>query len=145
MVTFIIIARAISPDVTVTTAKSVMENTVPVGKVRLVGDEALVIEATPGTEETIAAESNPSETDGKTVYESICVACHGTGIPGIPQLGDAAAWAPRLAQGKATLYEHSIQGFVGSSGIPMPAKGGNPDLSDEAVKAAVDYMLANSQ
>jgi len=82
---------------------------------------------------------------GKSTYDSICVACHGSGLPGIPQLGDGAAWAPRIEQGNDTLYKHAISGFTGSSGIPMPAKGGNPALSDDDVKAAVDYMVTNSQ
>jgi len=81
---------------------------------------------------------------GKSTYDSICVACHGSGLPGIPQLGDGAAWAPRIEQGNDTLYKHAISGFTGSSGIPMPAKGGNPALSDDDVKAAVDYMVMNS-
>ena len=81
---------------------------------------------------------------GKSTYDSICVACHGSGLPGIPQLGDGAAWAPRIEQGNDTLYKNAISGFTGSSGVPMPAKGGNPSLSDNDVKAAVDYMVTNS-
>ena len=57
----------------------------------------------------------------------------------------AAAWAPRIEQGNDTLYEHAINGYTGSAGLPMPAKGGNQNLSDDDVKAAVDYMVANSQ
>ena len=58
----------------------------------------------------------------------------------IPQTGDAAAWAVRVEKGVDTLYEHAIKGFVGDMGM-MPAKGGNPSLSDDEVKAAVDYMV----
>ena len=82
---------------------------------------------------------------GKVTYDSVCVACHGSGIPGIPQLGDAAGWTPRIEQGNDTLYQRAISGYTGASGIPMPAKGGNPDITDDDVKAAVDYMVANSQ
>ncbi|WP_026075630.1 c-type cytochrome [Noviherbaspirillum massiliense] len=77
---------------------------------------------------------------GKKVYEATCQACHGAGIAGAPKFGDKAAWAPRLQQGKATLYDHAIKGFQGKSGM-MPAKGGS-SASDEEVKAAVDYMAA---
>lgn len=75
---------------------------------------------------------------GKTLYSSACVACHGAGIAGAPKFADKAAWAPRVAQGSATLYEHAIKGFQGKAGV-MPPKGGS-SASDEEVKAAVDYM-----
>ena len=45
------------------------------------------------------------------------------GIAGAPKVGDKAAWGPRIAQGKETLYNHAIQGFTGKTGV-MPAKGG---------------------
>lgn len=73
---------------------------------------------------------------GEGIYQSLCVACHGAGIAGAPKIGDSAAWEPRIAQGVEVLYEHSINGFN-----TMPARGGNAGLSDEAVKAAVDYMI----
>lgn len=82
---------------------------------------------------------------GKPVYDGVCAACHDSGIPGIPQFGDTAAWSARIKLGKATLYEHAIHGFKGSSGMPMPARGGKPDLTDDQVKAAVDYLIAHSQ
>lgn len=78
---------------------------------------------------------------GEGVYKSACVACHSAGVAGAPKSGDKAAWAPRIAKGKPTLYEHAIKGFQGAAGV-MPAKGGNAALADADVQAAVDYMVA---
>jgi cytochrome c5 len=83
-------------------------------------------------------------TDGKSVFDVACSACHGTGIAGAPRIGDAAAWAPRIAQGMATLEKHAIEGYQGSAGV-MPAKGGRTDLPDDAVRAAVEYLTAQSR
>lgn len=84
-------------------------------------------------------------TNGTEVYEAACKACHNPAVAaslGAPPAGDKAAWAPRVAQGKATLYEHALKGFKGKSAAGMPAKGGRTDLSDDLVKAAVDHMLS---
>ena len=51
-----------------------------------------------------------------------------------------AAWAARIAQGADTLHKHAIEGYTGAAGV-MPARGGNPALSDEQVIATVDWML----
>lgn len=74
---------------------------------------------------------------GEEVYQAACTACHGAGIAGAPKTGDKAAWATRVTKGVATLYEHAIKGFNA-----MPAKGGQTALSDDEVKAGVDYQLA---
>jgi cytochrome c5 len=79
--------------------------------------------------------------DGTELYEVACKACHGVGLAGAPKVGDAAAWGPRVARGKAQLYEHAIKGFTGSTGV-MPAKGGRTDVPDDLVKAAVDHIIA---
>lgn len=74
--------------------------------------------------------------DGKAVYESTCVVCHGTGAVGAPKFGDKAAWAPRIATGKTALLSSALKGKNA-----MPPKGGNSTLSDEQVSAAIDYMI----
>ena len=69
--------------------------------------------------------------------------CHAAGVAGAPKPGDKADWGPRIAQGKDTLYKHAIEGYTGAKGM-MPARGGNTKMSDEDVKAAVDYMVGLS-
>ena len=91
----------------------------------------------PGAGEKVAAAAPAKAADGKSTYDTTCVACHGTGAAGAPKFGDKAAWAPRLKQGAAVLQDHAIKGKGA-----MPPKGGNMALSDAAVKAAVDYMAA---
>jgi cytochrome c5 len=81
---------------------------------------------------------------GKTVYDSNCATCHKTGMMGAPKLGDKADWAPRIAQGMPTLVSKSIKGFQGKKGM-MPAKGGNPKLTDQHVGDAVAYMVGQSK
>lgn len=76
--------------------------------------------------------------DGKSVYDSTCVACHATGVANAPKFGDKAAWAPRVATGKDAL----VKSVVAGKGA-MPPKAGNASLPEADIKAAVDYMLAS--
>ena len=80
-------------------------------------------------------------TTGQQLFQQTCSACHGPGVAGAPKAGDKAAWAPHIAKGLPTLYEHALHGFHGHSGI-MPAKGGRPTLPDAVVKRAVNYMVS---
>ena len=82
--------------------------------------------------------------DGEKVYGGICVACHAAGVAGAPRVGDQTAWTGRISKGLDTLYSNAINGFQGDAGV-MPAKGGKADLSDDEVRAAVDFMLAKSK
>ncbi|OYY79890.1 MAG: cytochrome c5 family protein, partial [Hydrogenophilales bacterium 16-62-9] len=63
---------------------------------------------------------------------------------GAPKPGDLADWGPRIAQGVDVLYKHAIEGYTGAKGV-MPARGGAAALADDEVKAAVDYMVAQSK
>lgn len=87
-----------------------------------------------------AAPAVASADNGKALYNSACMVCHGAGIAGAPKLADKAAWAPRIQQGTAVLYKHAIEGFQGKAGV-MPPKGG-ASAPDADVKAAVDFMVA---
>ncbi|MBQ0917623.1 cytochrome c5 family protein [Hydrogenophaga aromaticivorans] len=80
---------------------------------------------------------------GKKVYGSVCSMCHAANVAGAPKPGDKADWGPRIAQGKDTLYKHAVEGFTGAKGM-MPARGGGSTLTDDELKAAVDYMVAQS-
>ena len=101
--------------------------------------------AAPATTTVAAAEPVQAQTGavskvGEKTFNAICTGCHSTGALGAPKLGDKAAWAPRIAQGMEVLYNSALKGKNS-----MPAKGGNPSLSDADVKATVDYIVAASR
>jgi len=88
----------------------------------------------------MAASGAAMAADGEATYKQACFACHQSGAAGAPKLDDKANWAPRIAQGMDTLYAAVLNGKGA-----MPPKGGRMDLSDEAVKAAVDYMVSQAK
>lgn len=77
--------------------------------------------------------------DGSVIYDNLCSGCHKSGAGGAPMLV-ATGMGARASKGKDLLHQHAIEGFQGTAGV-MPAKGGNPALTDEQVKATVDWML----
>ena len=120
------------------TGSSVAERIKPVGQVDVASAD------TQREPVKIAVAASPPGRDGQQVYQVACVACHGAGIAGAPKLEDKGQWAKRIAKGVDTLYASAVNGVKGSAGV-MPAKGGNPALSNAEVKAAVDYMVAQSK
>ena len=50
-------------------------------------------------------------------------------------------WRQRVKKSRVELYRHAIEGFIGPDYSVMPPRGGNEELNDDEVKAAVDYML----
>jgi cytochrome c5 len=77
---------------------------------------------------------------GKVVYDQLCTACHAVGVAGAAKLDDKARWEESAAKGLATLHTNAIKGFTGTYGV-MPAKGGNPNFTDDDMKNAIAYML----
>jgi cytochrome c5 len=76
------------------------------------------------------------ELDGGQLYNQYCAICHKAGLNAAPKYGSKPLWAKRIAQGRDTMYANAINGLRG-----MPPRGGFPDLTDEEVKAATDYMV----
>lgn len=76
---------------------------------------------------------------GDAVYNATCAACHASGAAGAPKTGDNGAWSARIGQGYETLVKHAVEGIRA-----MPAKGGNPDLSELEVARAVVFMANKS-
>lgn len=77
---------------------------------------------------------------GQKVYDATCRLCHGPGLAGAPTVEDNLTWENRLKQGLSKVHKHAIDGFQGQYGF-MPPRGGNAELTDEEVIAAVDFML----
>jgi cytochrome c5 len=119
--------------------EAIAERLEPVGKLCMAGEDCGTT-ATASTNASSGSDSSGGELDGAAIYGQVCAACHDTGAAGAPKKGDVEAWAPRLEKGSETLYSHAINGFNA-----MPAKGANPSLSDDEVKAAVDHLVATSK
>lgn len=124
-----------SPSVDALNPESVAQRIRPVADVVIAGSAEASAEQAAAAEG--GAEGTTAVASGESVYQQSCAACHGTGVMGAPKFGDKGQWGPHLAKGKETLYQSALNG-IGA----MPPKGGNMSLSDEAVKAAVDYMTA---
>ncbi len=94
----------------------------------------------PAAAAPVAAEN----TVGKKVYGQTCSMCHAANVAGAPKPGDKADWGPRIAQGMDVLYKHALEGYTGAKG-QMPARGGAPNLSDDEIKATVNFMVDQSR
>ncbi len=86
------------------------------------------------------AAATPQKADGKAVYDKVCFACHQVSVANSPKLGDQAAWAPRIKTGMDSLVQSVIKGKGA-----MPPKAGNPALSEQEIRAAVDFMVSQSK
>jgi cytochrome c5 len=129
----------VNPDV----AKRQLQRIAPVGAVYAGSTGAAAQQAASAAAAAKAASqvAYGGTTDGSVIFNNLCTGCHTSGAGGAPTMAKAQ-WGARIAQGKDTLHKHAIEGFTGAAGV-MPAKGGNPALTDEQVIATVDWMLEN--
>lgn len=111
-------ARQVDKDTTAAIDKANRERIQPIGQ-------------------SLAIDPNVPHVDmtGEQVFNNVCTNCHGSGALGSPKFKDKALWAPRIAKGWDTLLQHAMNGFN-----KMPARGGEPDLTDLEVARAIAYM-----
>jgi len=113
---------------------AVQQNIAPLARVAIAGKDnsALAVATTP----TSSAPAQDVPKTGKEAFDTVCTSCHTLGLNGAPKIGDHAAWGPRIAQGKAVLYQAAINGLR-----LMPPRGGTT-WPDATIREAVDYMVS---
>ena len=103
-------------------------------------EEAIAKRIKPAGEVVIAAAGGAQQIrDGKTVVETVCAACHVSGALNAPKIGDKAAWAKLTSRNLEALTASAIKGVR-----QMPARGGNPDVTDVEMARAIAYMVNQS-
>lgn len=136
-VTVFLVITAINLSGTASAVESeevLLDNIRPVGQVYVAGESA------PEPEPVADAGAAAAPKSGEEIYNGNCMACHGTGAAGAPKLGDAAAWAPRIAKGMDSLVSSAVNGLNA-----MPPKGLCMTCSDADLQAAIEYMVSQSQ
>jgi cytochrome c5 len=116
--------------------KETVQNTVPFAREAVAGQDNSALAITPAPAAGASGSAAAIPATGEDAFKQVCSACHGTGLNGAPKAGDKAAWAPRIAQGKDTLYKDAING----KGL-MPPKGGTT-WPDATIRMTVDYMVS---
>jgi len=128
-------------------ARSTAERIAPAGAVYAGATGAAQQAAAAAAAQAAASANVPfgGSTDGAMIFnDGPCTACHTGGVGGAPRLDAAGIGARAAAQGLDELVKKAIAGFTGSTGT-MPARGGNAALTDAQMKAAVEYMVAQSK
>jgi cytochrome c5 len=116
----------------------------PVGAVRFGEEAAAALAETQAAGQAAAVASAPAAADaagvavvdGETVYAGLCKTCHEAGVAGAP-IAKSELMAARLDEkGLDMLVTNALNGLNA-----MPPRGGNPTLTDEQIRAAVEFML----
>lgn len=83
-----------------------------------------------------AASTEEVVVDGAAVYAGLCATCHAAGVAAAPIPGSEQMAAREAERGLDGMVENAINGLNA-----MPPRGGNPALTDEQIRAAVEFML----
>jgi cytochrome c5 len=122
--------KYMEPDAAITHAE-VFKRTEPVSRV-ITSNEQLAL-ATP------QPAANAAPKSGEEVVQQVCGACHTPGLLGAPKVHDHAAWQARMQQSGGKL-ENLVATAAKGKG-QMPPRGGQPQLSDEELKKAIEAMM----
>ena len=88
----------------------------------------------------ITASGTAMADDGADTYKLVCSSCHESGAVNAPKLEDKVEWKHHITQGMDTLYASTLNGKC-----KVFVKNLRKDLSDEIIKAAVDYMVSQAK
>lgn len=104
--------------------------TAPIGQLSLPGE----------TTQQTSASATSAVPSPKETYDTICAACHATGLLDAPKFGDKAAWEERFNE--AGGFEGVVAIAITGKGT-MPPKGG-ASLSDEDFAKVVAYLSGHT-
>jgi cytochrome c5 len=83
-----------------------------------------------------ASDAAKAARTGKQVYESVCIACHGTRAAGTPKFDDKVWGELEKKEDDKEMVKDAIKGEKA-----MPPKGGCTECSDKEIRATVQYMI----
>jgi len=112
---------------------------------------ALVLAACSGGEEEADTTGTSSESTGEvvageTLFQGRCASCHGEDAKGLPNLGKdmtTSAFIKSLSDNELLAFikkGRSVSDPENTTGVDMPAKGGNPDLDDGELLDVIAFI-----
>jgi cytochrome c5 len=128
----IAVARIITPahEVSAEDLAKIEDRIKPVGQV--VTDPAALMKL------AAASAAARAPYTGEQLVQKVCSGCHAAGLLGAPKIGDKGEWSKRMGAngGLAGLVASAAKGKNS-----MPARGGDPSLSDAELKAAIEILI----
>jgi cytochrome c5 len=109
-------------------AKQVADRIAPIGTV--ITDPAALLK--------VSAAAPHAPMSGDQIVTQVCSACHGSGVLGAPKIGDKANWGARFKEAGGL---DGLAKVAESGKGSMPPRGGNPALSNDEIKSAIQQML----
>lgn len=103
------------------------------------------------TPQTVAALDPHMVTAGENTFQSVCAACHGFNANGIPGLGKpliGSTFVNGLSDDELLAFLNvgrDVTDPLNTTGVMMPAKGGNPNLSDDNLREIIAYIRSLNQ
>lgn len=112
------------------------ERIAPVTGVRQGADGQAALAAAQAEAQAAAAPAEGGVVDGGQTYATVCSACHAAGVAGAPQPG-SDMMKQRFADKGLDGLKHSV---INGLNV-MPPRAGRPELTDEQIQAAIEFML----
>jgi cytochrome c5 len=108
----------------------------PVSGVHVGEEGAAALAAEQAASAPAPVEVAAAEIDGEKVYNGLCMTCHDAGVAGAPVKGSEDMAIRVGEKGMDSVVASAINGLN-----VMPPRGGNPALTDEEIRAAVEFMV----
>jgi mono/diheme cytochrome c family protein len=109
--------------------------------------EAQIALPTATTETVVSVVLDPAMVSaGESSFQSVCSACHGFNAQGISGLGKPlvdSAFIDGLSDDELLTFlqvGRDVSDPLNTTGVPMPARGGNPGLTDDDLREIIAYI-----